>query len=1075
MTPEWSAEEDLHPIQCSTVWGSIEYLRYLIGSGAGSGGGDTYYTINGVTNIATDDYLQLSDLANAIKFTDLIPGAHHGETYGDLLEGMLTVADLTNLVDVNDYMDKDDEKLDLKIKRTELGRLADEGDYMSKNAPELALKVHTDDVNGLANLAVNVYPYSAGYLKTIDTRLATKVHTSNISTLADLSKYYQTSAIPTNATLINSHNNAILKGLLTVDITNYYQTNAFPDNATMKSVYNQGVLDNILTVDITNYYSKFAFPANATEKSGANDLILNNLLDVDITKYYPKDRFPANATLINSQNNDILKDLLDVDITLYYPKSVFPDNATLINSQNNARLANLLRVDITKYYLKDALPDNATEKTDDNDDTLNNLLDVDITNYYKTTDLPQNAIARTDANAEQLAAILTTTHLADYLNLDNLPAVTNYVGLRPDLYWNYEVAFLAQANNRSEETERVVERKGVYSLSYLSTVWDCIDYFYERVVHQRSEFAGDLGEDDGYDTIWESIDSLKRTIANLRSDFQNHGHSDNGGGGGGGGGPIIWIIPGGGGGGNTTGAHSHDDHGHDYKTNAEIRLAVVSHDYTLSPVKNDNDETVALPWVPRDHDFTAYLTDSADNRYVKQSELSGYIPVSDYPYEYTNPWYDITGGGITSAGNLVFNSNDATASFSWTYTEQSANCMVLLGNQYSVGGVDLGGNLGIGADFSTYNPTLLKLPQHKLHVKGDIKADTHGAGGSKGGSIIAARNITAAGDITATGGIFGANIGIKDAALVDDANYNTVWSSIKHLSGQIGGSSHDHTLDEIGTPAVDWPDRPIAGFETLWKSMYSFDDWLNNSLGSRPTTGIWATDGGAPNYDTAWNSIEALFAFFFGLNSMIGGRPVDADGVQLQGTLWSHIASTDNVKLGEPEWTRIVVNDGTGNPLWSTYDFQTFQAWCTYNSNRNKTNEDTLQRTYVEHHQVADNIKAEVNTLTEANNAMGESIRALGLHVERQQQIIEEQNDRINTLTQALEQLTTSFGLSWLGFNVQQQTLDFNVLPVNQFLEESYTAPGGDLIGARPTESLVNWQAVGNTFSWFKGSSPFSF
>ena len=66
---------------------------------------------------------------------------------------------------------------------------------------------------------------------------------------------------------------------------------------------------------------------------------------------------------------------------------------------------------------------------------------------------------------------------------------------------------------------------------------------------------------------------------------------------------------------------------------------------------------------------------------------------------------------------------------------------------------------------------------------------------------------------------------------------------------------------------------------------------------------------------------------------MIGGRPVDANGVELQGSLWSHIdnlltnnASTDQAlvdKLGEPEWTRIVYNDGTGNPVWSTYDSST--------------------------------------------------------------------------------------------------------------------------------------------------------
>ena len=71
--------------------------------------------------------------------------------------------------------------------------------------------------------------------------------------------------------------------------------------------------------------------------------------------------------------------------------------------------------------------------------------------------------------------------------------------------------------------------------------------------------------------------------------------------------------------------------------------------------------------------------------------------------------------------------------------------MVLLGNAYSFGGVDLGGNLGIGSGFSTYNPALWKLPQYKLHVDGDIKADTHGAGGSKGGSIFDAPTVLRAG------------------------------------------------------------------------------------------------------------------------------------------------------------------------------------------------------------------------------------------------------------------------------------------------------------------------------------------
>jgi len=65
------------------------------------------------------------------------------------------------------------------------------------------------------------------------------------------------------------------------------------------------------------------------------------------------------------------------------------------------------------------------------------------------------------------------------------------------------------------------------------------------------------------------------------------------------------------------------------------------------------------------------------------------------------------------------------------------------------------------------------------------------------------RDITAGGDITATGGIFGANIGTKDTALTD-ANYSTVWSSINYLSTQIGTGGSGGSYDDTALTYAMW-------------------------------------------------------------------------------------------------------------------------------------------------------------------------------------------------------------------------------------------------------------------------------
>ena len=828
---------------------------------------------------------------------------------------------------------------------TQAGALADHSHAEYEDHGTLALAEHSHGPSSVINNTGTVYYTINGVTSTV---------TDPILTETVLDDYMRVSELPEGALVADdvplgetSTNRQLVQNLLTIDPLDYMVAGSVPSNAieiTPERITR--VNAGFETVDPLSpeTYPLGTVPDTAIEKNVLRDArVAAGFETVDPLDYMVVGSVPANALENNQDNQDIVASILTTDDIGQYVIGPIPTNPlvktdytvtnvnafiqTLTAEQRDIFLPitptnvevfnNILdEEDNLGQYVIGPIPSNALKKTDPStlqdasgvflthQQVLDNILYVNPAEYIQGP-LPSDAILDTELNRAEVAGIITTTQLNGYLDVSDLPNVTNHLGLRwdgrPAIGYDTVWASIETLHTDKAPKSAIGVHPGIETmpLQYNVDVWGAIEMLRNG---SRMDIVPATPDKDStlhnahYADLWTAIMTLKTAVHTLAGgpDGTNVIVNDDGGG-------InwnntFWSIGGGSNIGSTTTINNV------YTTTIsddEIRLAVVSHNYIQSPVLNDNGEEVALPWT---HDFTAYLT-SANlpdhlTAYALKTDLpvlpdlTGYIPVSDYPYVYTNPWYDITGGGITSDGNLVFNSNDSTSSFTWT--DQSANCMVLLGNAYSFDGVGLGGNLGIGSGFSTYNPALWKLPQYKLHVDGDIKADTHGAGGSQGGSIIAARDITAAGDITATGGIFGANIGTKDASLVDDANYNTVWSSIKHLSGQIGTGGSGGSYDDTALTNAMWGTDGAFRVNNLSSAVNVFAS-VNGGL---------ATHDGVAQLTTSldvYNMLNMTSGFLLRINEAISGVNGDKgrdDYTALDppayDSLWSSINTLDS-------------------------------------------------------------------------------------------------------------------------------------------------------------------------------------